>query len=444
MSLTTRVGLLAGATAMTLTGAGAAATTDATTDELRAQVQQLTARVAELEGTGGNWLTEQRASEVRSLVHDVLADADTRASLLGSGMQAGYDNGFTVGSADGNFLLRLNGQIQARWMYSYQNDGGADGDRHRSGFENTRTKLWFSGHVVNPQWRYLIEGDFNRNDGIFDLLDAYITYDYGNGMGITVGQFKLPLLREQLVDARYLQTVERSLVHELFTGGRSQGIMFTWEQDMFRLAGAFSDGAAMANTPFSVGPAAGSTEWAFTARAEALLGGTWGQFEEFRSPPGEEMGILIGLAGHWQDGEYGSAFPFETEVLRITADATLKFGGFNLFGAYIFDHTDMNMGGNFENHAVVVQGGFHLTDEFEIFGRYEHVWFDNDISDEDLSIFTAGMNYYWAGQQAKFTADIGYGINEVNVTGGGRTGWRNDAGTDDGQVVLRGQVQLLF
>ncbi|HRP63557.1 MAG TPA: hypothetical protein PK400_09715, partial [Phycisphaerales bacterium] len=138
MSLTTRAGLLAGATALTLSGVAAAATTDANNDELKAQVQKLSARVAELEGAqGGNWLTEQRAAEIRSVVQDVLADADTRASLLGSGMSAGYDNGFTVGSADGNFLLRTNGLLQARWIYNHRkNPSGVIGvDRHRSGFE---------------------------------------------------------------------------------------------------------------------------------------------------------------------------------------------------------------------------------------------------------------------------------------------------------------------
>ena len=53
---------------------------------------------------GDNWMTEERAEEVRSLVRDVLADADTRASLLQSGMTAGYDDGFMIGSTDGNFL----------------------------------------------------------------------------------------------------------------------------------------------------------------------------------------------------------------------------------------------------------------------------------------------------------------------------------------------------
>jgi hypothetical protein len=31
------------------------------------------------------WLTEQRAAEIRGIVTDVLADADTRSSLQGSG-----------------------------------------------------------------------------------------------------------------------------------------------------------------------------------------------------------------------------------------------------------------------------------------------------------------------------------------------------------------------
>lgn len=438
MSLTTRVGLLAGATAMTLTGVGVAATTDASTDELRAQIQQLTSRVAELEGTGGNWLSERRADEIRNIVHDVLADADTRASLLGSGMNAGYDNGFVIGSNDGNFSLRLNGQLQTRWMYSYTESQ----DHHRSGFENTRTKLWFSGHVVNPQWKYVIEGDFNREGGGFGLLDGYINYDYGDGMSVTVGQFKLPFLREQLVDSRYQQAVERSVVHEYFTAGRSQGIMFNYTQDAFRLSGAFSDGIGMANSGFAAPPAAGSTEWAFTARAELLLGGTWGQFEEFRSAPGEEQGILIGLAAHWEDGEYGDAFA-GVEIFRLTADVHAKFGGWNVFAAYILDHANFQAGGNFTNHGINVQGGFHLSDQWEVFGRYEHVFWDSDFDVDDHSLLMGGVNYYFAGHQAKFTADIGYGFNEV-FGGGGRTGWRDDAVGDDGQVVVRAQFQLLF
>jgi hypothetical protein len=80
---------------------------DAEIDELRSEVSHLRDTVAELRSTvqefqaGDDWLTQQRADEIRGLVRDVLADADTRASLLQDGMTAGWDKGFFLGSADG-------------------------------------------------------------------------------------------------------------------------------------------------------------------------------------------------------------------------------------------------------------------------------------------------------------------------------------------------------
>jgi outer membrane murein-binding lipoprotein Lpp len=444
MSRMTRTGLYAGAAALALTGVAVASpASDAANDQLKAQIEKLNARVAELEGRDRNqWLSEQRAAEVRTIVQDVLADADTRASLLGSGMQAGYDNGFTVGSADGNFLLRLNGQLQTRWMYSFQSDPPAmDPDRHRSGFENSRTKLWFSGHVVNPSWQYVIEIDFSRG-GTFnvELLDAYLSHDYGTGIMMTMGQFKLPFLREQLIDARYLQSVERSLVHALFTAGRSQGLMASWDGDFIRLFGAFSDGANNSGTP----SLARTTEWAFTVRGEGLLGGTWDDFNEYRSDPNAPFGLLVGAALHWERDEHGAGafFPL-AERIGFTADAQAKVGGFGLFGAYIFDHTDVRGGGNFQNHALVVQGGFHIMPEWEIFARYEHVWWDSNFAVRDMSVVSGGITRFFSGHQAKWTTDLGYGIRPV-ISADSRTGWRTDDQADDGQLVLRTQLQLLF
>ncbi len=585
MSLTTRAGLLAGAAALTLSGVAIAdTTTDANTDDLRAQVKQLQSKINELESRqGDNWLTEKRAGEIRSLVHDVLADADTRASLLSSGMQAGYDGGFTIGDSTGNFLLRINGQLQTRWIYSNQghstgaaglgggfaaedflwdagigdwslialinNEGGeslaevldnagetnladfltnhangpyadleayllgefgfdlndpadvealealflgltpnvaairellglhvfgghashlfglmphltvgTEGDEHRSGFENARTKLWFTGHVINPNWQYHIEGDFGSFGG-FTLRDAYIAHDYGNGFKMIIGQFKLPFLGEELVDSRYQQAVERSLVNSYFTTGRSQGVMVAWEPEgMFRGWASFSDGMNQDNTPWNNGPTGGSTEWSFTARAEVLLAGNWDQFHEFRSAPGEEFAARIGGAIHYQDGEYGTAFFPETEVLGLTVDGMAKFGGFNLYGAFIYRNLDFDTAGmsDLDQIGAIVQGGFHLTPEWEIFGRYEYA--DLDLPDltvlgvpvysfDELHLLTFGFNHYLlgsdAGHSAKWTTDIGYAFNRVEVTDT-RTGWRSDFGGDDGQFVFRSQLQLAF
>lgn len=68
--------------AITLAG-GAFAGEGATDADLRSRVAELEARLATLQAQNGDqWLTEARAAEIRSLVQDVLADADTRTSLI--------------------------------------------------------------------------------------------------------------------------------------------------------------------------------------------------------------------------------------------------------------------------------------------------------------------------------------------------------------------------
>ncbi len=178
MDVTWRVGALAGAAALTLSGASVA---DNTNNDAR--IAELEARVAQLSGEG--WLNEQRAEEVRSLVQDVLADADTRSSLLQGGASGGYDHGFVLGSGDGNFHLKINGQEQIRFIWNNQDD--TSGDTNRAGFENRRTRLVFSGHVVDPSWRYKIQGDFG-DSGSFGLLDAWVQKKFENGWDMKVGQ----------------------------------------------------------------------------------------------------------------------------------------------------------------------------------------------------------------------------------------------------------------
>jgi hypothetical protein len=432
MSLTTRVGLLAGASALTLTGASFA--------DNPTEAQNYEARIAELEATvaqlkGENWLTEQRAEEIRGVVQDVLADADTRASLLQAGMTAGYDNGFVLGSSDGNFSLKLNGQLQTRFIYNYQDNSPVDNDRW--GFENTRTKLFFSGNVVNPDWMYYIEADFTES-GTFTLDDAYITYNYGNGWKAMMGQFKAPILREELVHSRYQLAVERSWLNEYFTGGRTQGIAVDYRGDQFHFTGSYNDGANTPNTPWSTR----DTEFSFTGRAEVLFQGTWDQFNDFTSWQNEETGFLLGGALHYQVQEYGTPAPDELTVLLATIDASVEFGGANLFGAFVYRNLDDDAMLSSDQFGFLVQGGFFLNEDWELFGRYEFADLDMEGVD-DANLVTIGVNRYWAQHGLKWTTDVGFGIDTVPATST-ITGWREDSVDEDGQIVVRTQLQLLF
>ena len=104
MSLTNRFGLVAGTTALAIAGSafgGAESNNDALS-----QIAELKQELAQLKQENSqDWLTEQRSAEIRGIVQDVLADADTRTSLQSSGAMAGYNNGFFLASPDGNFSL---------------------------------------------------------------------------------------------------------------------------------------------------------------------------------------------------------------------------------------------------------------------------------------------------------------------------------------------------
>ena len=434
MSLTTRVGLLAGASALTLTGASFA--------DNPTEAQNYEARIAELEATvaqlkGENWLTDQRAEEIRGLVQDVLADADTRASLLQAGMTAGYDNGFVIGSSDGNFSLKLNGQLQTRFVYNNQDNGPTDDDRWS--FENTRTKLMFSGNVVNPDWMYYIEAGFCRETGVFYLDDAYIAYNYGNGWKAMMGQFKAPVLREELVHSMYQLAVERSWLNEYFTGGCTQGIAVDYLGDQFHFVASYNDGVNTDNTAWI----ARDTEFSMTGRAEILFQGTWDQFRDFTSWEGEETGFMLGGALHYEREEYGTILDVdELEIFLVTIDASLEFGGANLFGAFMYRSLDDDAAIDFDQYGFLIQGGFFLNEDWELFGRYEFADLDMEGVD-DANIFTLGVNRYWAKHGLKWTTDLGFGIDSVPTTES-VTGWRADSVAEDGQIVFRTQLQLTF
>lgn len=438
MSRTTRVGLLAGAAALTLTGVSNAtpASEGTSNEEL---IKQLTARIAALEADRGQErLTEQRAAEIRSLVHDVLADADTRASLLQGGMTAGYDNGFVLSSTDGNWLLRTNFLMQQRFIWNNRSGDGVDGDVW--GFENPRSKFILTGHVVNPDWFYRV--DVNVGSATTDRtgkLNAYLGHDYGNGWRVLAGSMKLPLLREELVEAQYQLAVERSLFNYTFTGGYSDGLAVHYQGDDFRFMGMISDGANMGNTTWN----AQTNEYALTGRVEFRVNGNWGQFEQFTSRPGDEQGLLIGGAVHYQKGDYGNTAS-EPETVILTGDVTAQFGGFNLFGAVVWSDIDPNINGvsDVNPWGFVIQGGVYVSDEVELFARYEYIDSDIDTVDE-ISLLTGGFNWYFHGQNAKWTTDIGYAFDNLPV-GNALTGWQGDAPGEDGQWVIRSQWQLLF
>jgi hypothetical protein len=426
------------------------ATPESDEADLRQRVATLEDEIARLRADRGDaWLTEQRSDQIRSLVHDVLADADTRASLLQEGMTAGWNNGFFLSSPDGNFRLKIAGQLQVRYVFNAQDDSPTDD--YRSGFENTRTRFGFAGHVFDPSWNYFIWTGFNGS-GSTILLDAWIRKDLGHGWAIQAGQFKIPNWQEWLVSETRLQLVERSLLTARYAGLYGQGVQVHYSADDFRVHAAYTDGVRTWNTPWNTSPssvtgAAGyqqSTEYAFSARGEYKICGDWTQWPDFESWYEEPMMCIVAGSLHYQDGEYGTTDD-ETELLQWSFDVSFESNGFNVFAAIIGSHFESETTDR-DEYGALAQMGYFLSDDWEIFGRYE--WGDLDgagVSNDELSIVTAGVTKFFHKHAVKWTTDIGFALEELDAQwAAAGAGWRADGAGQDGQVVLRSQLQLLF
>ena len=498
MTLTKYVAILASGFA--LAGAAFAQGTDtASAIAERDAIAQLKAEVANLKSQNGDkWLTEERAAEIKSLVKDVLADSETRASLQGTGATSGYNNGFFISSADGNFKLNLSLLAQARFTWNYQpgenisadsTNGTGDGVSTWA-FENRRTQMAFSGNVVDPSWTYMARMNYGSATDPYTptsgspsdayqagvvLQDAWVNKDFGNGFGVKVGQFKSPFMAESLRNDGAQLTAERSTIDYIFSGGYTQGIMLNYTQDMFRAMGSYNNGPRAQNGTWSTNS---NNSISLAGRVEFKAMGSWSQFDNETSLKSDESGLVIGAAiqyynnrgatvdGQWNPsvasivyGDSGLGIT-TTGAVDWTVDATFKSGGMNLSAAFVganasYDFNGVSANESFSSYGMVVQGGYRFTDSLEAFGRWEWTNVANGAatpgglpaSATDVNnILTFGVNVY-AGTNMKWTTQFGISLSDIGSSEAdfGGAGWNTDSNTSNSdQMNIISQLQIMF
>ncbi len=440
MSLTKTVGIVAATTFASL-AMGAVETSNDTL----AQIAELKAELATLKAQNGDqWLTEQRASEIRGIVQDVLADSETRQSLQASGATSGYNGGFFIGSADGNNSLKINILEQVRWTYNNRSGitgGNGNGDS-TWGFENKRTRFTFSGNVVDSTWTYNFSTYFAYDDNTEftgSLANAFVDKDFGNGFSLTAGQFQDPSGMEQSIDAGNLQFIERSTVSYIFNLGYTQGAMVNYSSDMFRLSATYNNGESTANGSWGAGSP--TSEWAFASRFEVKCAGNWDQFADQQSWRGEEAGFLVGAGLAWAQSNDG----LDTDTYTFTVDGTYDFGGGNIAGAFFY--SDDSAASN-NPTGYTVGGGFFVSDDMELVARYEFADMDTGGTDDTMSNALVGWNWYFSKNVAKLNTSFGYAFDSLNNVSfsapGAQSNWLQDATGEDGQWTLQAQLSFSF
>lgn len=402
--------------------------------QIAEQQRELRAQQAELEElkAAAEAMRDQQAelAEIQSIADDV-----REAAAKHTAIHAGYSsaNGFYIGSDDGMFKLRIAGLIMGRHVLNLRDTDTQDSAV--GGFELARTRFGFIGHIHDPSWKFVIWTGHNDSGGAL-LLDANIKKVFDNGWSITAGQFKLPLWREWLVSEKTLPLAERSLLNTL-SGSYTQGVLLTYTGEKLRLNASLGDGAGNLNVPWQVE----DTEFGVAVRAEYLIDGCWSQFKSYECWDNDQTGIMLGGALAYDLDEQGTANP-NVNTFRWTSDLSWECSGYNVSAAVIgvHDRGDAKR----DRIGVLLQAGAFVTDDVEVVGRYE--WLDVDLAgNPDVSIATVGVNYFIHGHALRLSTEVSYAFNEIGAgVANAFAGYLADDAGEDGQVVVRTQVQLAF
>jgi hypothetical protein len=474
MSFATKASIFIGAAAFS--GMAVAGTGEASND-LQSRLEAAEAHIAELSAQqNGDWLTEQRSEQVRGIVQDVLADADTRASLQGNGATSGYSDGFFVQSADGKWSMKINGLFQERFNIGHQPDpwNGATNDPKETafGFETTRAALNFSGELAGVAYynARLDWSPYNTNGG-GGLSNSPLEWAYGgwhvnDNWSMQMGRQKMNVMRGFMVNAEDQQAIERSSYNYYWASSQiTNGIMAKGSWDNFRMNGMFSNGATNAGANIGNNPwNTNDNGWAITGRGEWLLEGDWAQFNHIGSTKGGTDGMLLGVGGGYLRGAaVNGAAAGTTNTPKnwlVSGDLSYQSDGWNAYGSVSYQRTNDDTGNDDVNSiGFEVGAGMHMSDNDELYARWQ--WINPGVGlgnvSSNLNMATIGWNHYLAGPNTKLSVDWSWNfsdpsfVNASGAGGGGYAGWWNNttnaagAGQTSGsQWLLRTQLQVSF
>lgn len=392
----------------------------------------------------------QNANMDRAYNAELMSDAGSRTSLMAAAGGAGFSDGlFSISDGTGNNSLNFSGSMAFRYNMSFRDSGtvGSTAD-FANGFDMPWTRLNFSGTIWNKDLSYKVSAAALNGQGGFGLEEGWARYDYGNGFAVRWGQYRLSLLREFNVDREFQLAMDRSPSGRMFDTGYSQGIEMQYTSDQFRVMASFSDGIFSQNSDFATG---NEGDYALTARAEfQAMGNDWKRWDDFTSfKNAKDTGLLIGAGIHWEDG--GETLNTQdTQFLEYTLDGSIEGAGWNAFAAFYGQHIKPAGSSSSDNFGAVVQGGIFVSEQVEVFGRWDAFFPDSNQfgNVDDGHFITVGLNGYISPEShaAKATLQVGYSLNDsgymFSSISDTDTGFLGQA--HDGEITVNGQFLVMW
>lgn len=361
-----------------------------------------------------------------------LAAAQQAPSATAEGVPAGYNGGFFVRDAAGDNALYLNGLIQPRFN-RFSTDGTEDFgaiDRDVSNFDIFLGRLYFSGNVIDPSYKFFVtlQGTTTGNGSGLTLLDAVISKTFDPLLKIEAGKYWSAYTYEYYDDiAKYLLP-DLSAAEWAFSLGRQTGVRLSGKDN--RLSYAFSVSNSIP------GSDVGNTENQHGDLATVLnlyydILEPYG-YQETDPTPGAaaKPQLSLWVSGMYNPVEYSSVFQNDLagdKTSGATASLNFRYRGLSFQGSGYYKRTRANSGSDFDSHGWQEQAGYYLKPgKLELAQRIDRVkwgrgqipatggasttWYagPGNFSYQELTEYTLGLNYYLSGHTAKLQFAYSY------------------------------------
>lgn len=416
-----------------------------TAADLQAQINALQSQLNTISNTP---TATTSTDDVDVLTSRVIADADQRAVFLQQsneaiGPQANFTNGFKL--SDGVNSMKIGFQFQGRHVTALTD--GLEENEH--GFEIRRAKMEVDGTVLDEDLEYAFQFSYDRDGGDVVLQNAFLYYQFREDLGFRFGQWKSPVIKEELTSSKRQLAAERSAMNELIGGGVNdfiQGVALVWEQPEGRVRAevAYTDGRGSQNTAFS----SAGAQFGVYGRVDFLaIGSDFKPARDFSAMGTKEQTLILGAGADYT--AISDASP-TTSLIQYTFDAQFENDqGLGLFGAFVgqFVSND-DTSSDLSDYGVLVQAGYLVPNTmWEPFARFDITFLDDDrggIVEDTISEFTAGVNYYFKGHNAKVTVDATFLPDGYQSGVGAGASGIGALNSQEDEIIIRGQFQLLI
>jgi len=345
-----------------------------------------------------------------------------------------YNKGFFVESKSKNFSLFVNGLFQTRYTLFKANDVSHYGalDNTENTFDVFLGRLAFSGSAFEPDLKYFaqIQGSTAGNSNTITMLDWFTSKTFSQYLTLQAGRSWIPYTYEYYDNPGNYLFADLSNAEYAFLLQRAIGVQASGQVGDLTYAGEVMNSvpALDAGGQENVG-----SKMAYLGHLHYDILQPYGYVESDPNPNGSwKPELTLWLSAMYNPVDYASGFENERPGDRTygaTPSILFRYGFLSFQGTGYYRRTlqAADGGPSYDSWGYGEQTGYYIVPgKLELAERVTGVWWGQpEISETGgnqnnwfsgptnfpyhrITEYTAGLNYYLFGHNAKIQADYSY------------------------------------